>query len=171
MTPLTNDLIFDLYREHRGAIISFLARRVRCPETALDLSQETYLRLLRKEGLPHAGNLTAYLFRTAERLAIDYLRQYRPTQPVEDLADDLRCHRPFPEELLLLREQCKILLDAVASLPKPCRHVLLLRKVDELSFAEIARRVGISEKTVQRHLVKAMLHCHKRMANPLPAKP
>jgi DNA-directed RNA polymerase specialized sigma24 family protein len=37
--------------------------------------------------------------------------------------------------------------------------VFLLRKIDELSYSDIAQRLGISEKTVQRYLVNAMLHC------------
>jgi RNA polymerase sigma-70 factor (ECF subfamily) len=41
--------------------------------------------------------------------------------------------------------------------------VFLLRKIDELSYSEIAKQLGISEKTVQRDLVNAMLHCHNRL--------
>jgi len=44
--------------------------------------------------------------------------------------------------------------------------VLLLRKVDDMSYGDTAARLGIAEKTVQRHLVKAMLHCERRLRNP-----
>ncbi|WP_434151354.1 RNA polymerase sigma factor [Methylocaldum gracile subsp. desertum] len=167
MSSLTHDQIFRLFRDYREPIVAFLMRRVQCPETALDLSQETYLRLVRKETLAHAENLPAYLFRTAERLAIDYLRQNRQTfVSADSLADDLTCPKLSPDELASLRQQCEILLDAIASLPGKCRHVFLLRKIDDLSYGEIAARLGISEKTVQRQLVKAMLHCHRRMQDP-----
>jgi RNA polymerase sigma-70 factor (ECF subfamily) len=52
---------------------------------------------------------------------------------------------------------------AIAELPMRCRDVFLLRKIDELSYSEIAKQLGISEKTVQRDLVNAMLHCHNRL--------
>jgi RNA polymerase sigma factor (sigma-70 family) len=48
-------------------------------------------------------------------------------------------------------------------MPRKYRDVFLLRKIDELSYADIALKMGISEKTVQRRLVKAMLHCHQCM--------
>ncbi|MGH8550316.1 MAG: RNA polymerase sigma factor [Methylococcales bacterium] len=80
--------------------------------------------------------------------------------------DELVCSNIQPEDLAILREQCEILLDAIASLPRVCRHVFLLRKIDELSYRDIATRLGISKKTVQRHLVKAMMHCHRRLENP-----
>ncbi|MDD5229190.1 MAG: RNA polymerase sigma factor [Methylococcales bacterium] len=161
---INHDQISLLFLNHREAIISFLMQRVRCPDTAQDLSQETYLRLLRKESIPHSDNLIGYLYRTAERLAIDFLRyDQRVTSKFVLLDDELVCPNMQPEALTILREQCERLLDAINSLPDKCRRVFLLRKINELSYAEISRELKISEKTVQRHLVKAMLHCHQRL--------
>lgn len=165
---IDHDQISRLFTDHRKDIIAFLIRRVACPETAQDLSQETYIRLLRQESLPHADNLTGYLYRTAERLAIDFLRHHQRTASnALPLDEELECPNLHPEPLAILRQQCEILLDAIASLPNQCRQVFLLRKIDELSYAEIAARLAISEKTVQRQLVKAMLHCHSRLQDPL----
>lgn len=161
---LDHEQLSRLFQDHRANIVDYLLHKVRCPDTAQDLSQEAYLRLLGKETLPHTDNLAGYLYRTAERLAIDFLRydQRIGAQQVE-LDEFLECPRAQPEELHSLRQQCELLLDAIAALPSQCRHVLLLRKIDELSYADIARQLGISEKTVQRHLVKAMMHCHRRL--------
>ncbi|MDD2761428.1 MAG: RNA polymerase sigma factor [Methylomonas sp.] len=161
-----HDRVAVLFQDHREAIVGFLVRRVSCPDVAQDLSQEAYLRLMRQTALPHADNLVAYLYRTAERLAIDFLRyDKRVSANQVPLDEHLECSRPEPETAAILRQQCERLLDAIASLPAQCRHVLLLRKIDELSYADIAGQLGISEKTVQRHLVKAMLHCHRRLNN------
>jgi RNA polymerase sigma-70 factor (ECF subfamily) len=154
-----------LFQNHQQAITAYLQHKVQCPDAAEDLSQEAYLRLLRKDALQHNDNLTGYLFKIAERLAIDFLRQHN-RRSVE-LDEALECPNLQPEALLILREQCRLLLQAIASLPKQTRCVFLLRKIDELSYADIAQKLGISEKTVQRHLVKAMLHCHKRLHDAL----
>lgn len=162
---IDRDQVSELFRTHRDAIVRLLLQKVRCPDTAQDLSQEAYLRLLRKDSVVHADNLTGYLFRTAERLAIDFLRyDLRVGSRAVPLDEELECPLIQPEALTILRQQCELLLDAIASLPAACRHVLLLRKIDELSYAEIATRLAISEKTVQRHLVKAMLHLHRRVS-------
>lgn len=81
-----------LFREHREDIMHYLLQRVRCPDTTQDLSQETYLRLLRQQALPHADNPTGYLYKTAERLAIDFLRSDRRINSrSEELNDSLEC--------------------------------------------------------------------------------
>lgn len=162
---IDREQVSELFRTHRDAIVRLLLQKVRCPDTAQDLSQEAYLRLLRKDSVAHADNLTGYLFRTAERLAIDFLRyDLRVGSRAVPLDEELECPLIQPEALTILRQQCELLLDAIASLPAACRHVLLLRKIDELSYAEIASQMAISEKTVQRHLVKAMLHLHRRVS-------
>lgn len=158
---IKHDQIAELFLTHKEAIVDFLLRKVKCPDAAQDLSQETYLRLLGKDSLTHTDNLPGYLFRTAERLSIDFIRHHqRSGAKTQELDDELTCPLMQPEDFAILSQQCERLLQAIASLPRQCRHILLLRKIDELTYAQIAGKLGISEKTVQRQLVKAMLHCH-----------
>lgn len=166
MTALTlsHDQITRLFQDHQEDLTQFLTYRIRCPDTAQDLCQETYLRLLRDNAISHDHNLTGLLFKVAERLAINYLKwQQLPRNSGIDLADDLVCPKHLPDEITSLRQQCEMLLTVIQTLPKKDAQVFLLRKIDELSYTEIAQQLGISEKTVQRRLVKAMLHCHQAM--------
>ena len=164
---LSHEQITGLFQDHREALTLFLINRIRCPETAQDLCQETYLRLLRNNAVKHDENLSGFLFRVADRLSINYLKWQRQAKNnCAPLNDDLVCPQYLPDEITSLRQQCEMLLDAINSLPAKYRHVFLLRKIDELSYNEIALKLGISEKTVQRYLVNAMLHCHQRMQPP-----
>jgi RNA polymerase sigma-70 factor (ECF subfamily) len=138
--------------------------RVECPAIAEDLTQEAFLRLLNKNNWEHDENLAGYVFRIAERLAIDFIRHQRRHQTHHvELDNSIPSNAIETEQLTILRQQCEILLLAIAELPMRCRDVFLLRKIDELSYSEIAKQLGISEKTVQRDLVNAMLHCHNRL--------
>jgi len=164
---LNSTQIAQLFQNHNAAIVAFLLNRVACPETAQDLSQETYLRLLNKGEITHDENIIGYLFRIADRLAIDTLRQGRlPRNNTVALTEDLHCPHLQPDVLTELREQCQLVLDAINSLPLKYQRVFLLRKIDELSYNQIARQLAISEKTVQRYLVNALLHCHHYLENP-----
>lgn len=161
---LNHDQIGKLFQDHREALTQFLVYRIRCPDTAEDLCQETYLRLLRDNALKHDENLSGFLFRVADRLALNYLKWQRQAKNSgAPLNDELVCPKHLPDEILSLRQQCEILLNAINSLQEKYRHVFLLRKIDELTYGEIADKLGISEKTVQRYLGHAMLHCHQCM--------
>ena len=52
---------------------------------------------------------------------------------------------------------------ALGELPEDCRTVFLLHGVEELSYAQIAARLGMSKSMVGKHLAKALLHCSKRV--------
>jgi DNA-directed RNA polymerase specialized sigma24 family protein len=98
-----------LLRDHRESIVNYLLQKVRCQDTAQDLSQEAYLRLLRQDSVPHTDNLTGYLYKTAERMAIDFLRYDKRIgnylSPLDDTLE-WECPKPHPEAMIILRQQC-----------------------------------------------------------------
>jgi len=152
-----------LYEQYRSSLTNHITRLIGCRETASELTQEAYVRLMVRHDLPDILSLSAYLFRIGHNLALDHQRA--PAHRIENLLLDetLPCPLLQPHEIASLRQQCRILLDTIAAMPQGCRDVFLLRKIDELSYSEISTRLNISEKTVQRRLVQAMLFCHRRM--------
>ncbi|BBL34669.1 putative RNA polymerase sigma factor FecI [Nitrosomonas stercoris] len=161
MSSLDSPSFTKLYKQYRLRLISRINRLIGCRETASDLAQEAYMRLLDNRDLSNVLNLSAYLFQIGHNLAVDYQRD--PLNKIEYLLLDEAQPCPLPQlqEIVSLRQQCSILIDAIATMPQGCRDVFLLRKIDGLSYREISIRLNISEKTVQRRLVQAMLHCHR----------
>jgi RNA polymerase sigma-70 factor (ECF subfamily) len=157
----------DLYKKHRSRLINSIARLIGCRETAADLAQEAYLRMLVQGNETCIIHPEAYLFRVGHNLAIDHQRNPFSSADFVPLNEELPCALPQPDELAFLRQQCENLLDAILSMPAACREVFLLRKIDGLGYSEIAARLAISEKTVQRRLVQSMLHCNRRMSSML----
>lgn len=160
-----SSFLIDLYEKHRSSLISSIARLTNCRETAADLAQEAYIRLLLHGSETGISHPEAYLFRIGRNLAIDYQRSPLSKTELLPLDEELLCPLLQPDELACLRQQCEMLLDAIFSMPEPCRDVFLLRKLDELSYNQIAARLAISEKTVQRRLVQSMLHIHRYVSN------
>lgn len=159
--------LVDLYEKHRSRLINSIVRQIGCHETATDLAQEAYLRLLLQSNGTSFIHPEAYLFRVGRNLAIDHLRSPFSKVNFRLLDEELPCTLPQPDELAFLRQQCENLLDAISSMPASCRDVFLLRKIDGLDYGEIASLLAISEKTVQRRLVQSMLHCNRRMSDML----
>jgi RNA polymerase sigma-70 factor (ECF subfamily) len=146
---------------------AMLRRYVKNEADIDELVQTTYLRLyeysVRGADIERADAL-AYVI--ARHAALDLLR--RGTVVSIDLIadleaklseDDLIDQRAQPEQQVDTQMQLKLLMQVVRRLPRRSRRVFLLRKVYGLSQTEIAVKLGISENTVEQHLVKAMRQC------------
>ena len=161
---IDDQAVAQLFKNHKDDLLKFLVQRVQCIDTAQDLSQESYLRLIRQNTLQHDDNLAGYLFKIAERLSVDFIRQnHRLQNRLLPLDEAIPCPNLETEELLILRQRCEILLGAIDLMPTRMRTIFLLRKIDELTYSQIAEKLSISEKTVQRHLVDAMIYCYERL--------
>lgn len=167
MTASAEELtVEELYLRHHVALRRFLTRMCRCEETAADVAQEAYLRLLRFAPRRVMADPKAYLFQVAANAARDRLARERLRDRFVDgrpLADTVACPRPDAEAVTLGRERLAILIDAVNDLPPRCREVFLLSRFDALSNGQIAERLGITRNMVEKHIIKALLHCRRRL--------
>jgi len=157
----------ELYLRHHSALRRFLTRMLRSEDKAAEVAQEAYLRLLRFSPRRSAENPKAYLFQVAANAARDRLAKDKTKVYVVDdgdLAEDrVPCPQPDAEAVTLGRERLSILADAVDELPPRCREVFMMSRFDGLSNGEIADRLGISRNMVEKHIIKAMLHCRRRL--------
>jgi RNA polymerase sigma-70 factor (ECF subfamily) len=161
-----------LFRSCARDLTQFLRRRVASPDVAADLAQEAFFRLLRSDKVAEAQASTArdaraYLFSIAANLAIDHRRQARrqQTDPVEIATiAAFPDPRPSAERTSLSREELRVLAAAVAGLPPRGREVFLMHKIEDLSYAEIAARLGIAKNTVIVHMVRSLAHCRRALA-------
>jgi RNA polymerase sigma-70 factor (ECF subfamily) len=152
-----------IYLLHSREIERFLVRRLSCPDTAADLTQETFARLLRVGTTVQIENVRAYLFRTAANLALDHLRR-RKHMPIPTDDTDLQRFpdtRPGQEQCLLSHQALQRLQDAVEALPQRQREVFRLHKFQGLSYQQIADRLGIAKNTVMVHMVRALAQCRR----------
>lgn len=156
----------DLYLRHHAALHRFLARMLRCEETAADVAQEAYLRLLRFTPGCARGASRAYLFQVAANAARDRMARERTRDRVVDGGPppEAVCSAdPDAESTAAARERLGIIAKAVEELPPRCREVFLMSRLDGLRHGEIAERLGISRNMVEKHIMKAMLHCRRRL--------
>lgn len=152
-----------IYLLHSKEIERFLVRRLSCPETAADLTQETFARLLRVGTTVQIENVRAYLFRIAANLALDHLRRRKHMPIPTDNADLQRVAdtRPGQEQCLLSRQALMRLQQAIEDLPDRQREVFRLHKYHGLSYQQIADRLGIAKNTVMVHMVRALAQCRR----------
>jgi RNA polymerase sigma factor (sigma-70 family) len=150
---------------HRRSLMWSVMRIVRDPQTAEDLAQETYLRAARAAESGPIEHLEAFLYQTARNLALDHLRRQRTRGSVQvdglDTAEveKVPAHIPTPEAALIERERFHRFRQALSALPERAQTVVVLSRVEGWPNGQIARHLGVSERTVFNDLKLAMAHC------------
>ncbi len=161
MTPRSE--LATLYSRHKAGLKAFLKAKVGCAESAAELVQETFVRLLEQKQVLH--NPVGYTYQVARNLAIDASRQISCVVASEaGVLNDCISSEPNLEASAYQRERLRLVEEAVAELPPQCRRVFLLHRFGGISQAEVATQLGISRQMVEKHVAKALLHLRSRLA-------
>jgi RNA polymerase sigma-70 factor, ECF subfamily len=146
-----------LFADSRQALHRYIRRFVRSSETAKEIVQEAFLRTYRER--ESVTTLRAFLFSTARNLAANEFRHLRTVErgalaSLDESRVDTECESP--ESGVLRDERNRLLQEAINRLPPQCRAAFTLRVFHEYSYKEVADHLGISVKTVEKHISRAM---------------
>lgn len=155
-----------LFLKHAAALRGYLARKVRDPQLAADLVQESFLRLAEHRRGERIDNSQGYLYRTANNLLIDHVRQEarRKTQTVpHEVLADIEDESAGLEAQAMAQQQRKALKQAITELPPRTQEIFRLNRIEGLTHAEVARHLNISDSSVQKHLARALAYVMQRL--------
>jgi RNA polymerase sigma-70 factor (ECF subfamily) len=147
----------EIVRLHQRRVYGVALRIVRNHGVADDVAQEAFLRAWRSLDRFELGRpFGPWVCRIAANLAVNHVRSPRARE--EGLPDghaETRAAEPGPLAALLDAEATRVLEAAMAELPREQRAVLVMRAVEEMSYAEIAEALEISPGTVMSRLFRA----------------
>lgn len=154
-------------RRYHDSLIHFLRQRLRVPEDALDVAQETYIRMMQYQDSRQIRSPSSMLFRIAINVANDLgraeaARGMRNHCSVDDL--DIASDEPSAERQITAREDLELLYKTIEQLPPKCRQVFLLSRVRRMTYGEIAQHCGISRKMVEKHVSHALAVCTQKVS-------
>lgn len=164
---MTHDLdkqAFDsLVRAHYGRLCDFVYRHVHSREIAEDIVQDLFVRILESGRFHDLDDPLPYLYRAARNGAVSHLRGRR-------LRERLRERIPRPptprraDAEAELRELEYETARAVEALPRRTRLVFSLSRDQGLTYAQIARTLDVSVKTVESQMGRALKLLRQRLA-------
>ena len=128
------------------------------------MAQDAYVRFLKYEGATTIESPSAMLFRIAGNVATDHgrtaaLRGRARSLDGDSFDAELASEAPSAERELAAEQTVTIVRMVIAALSPQCRTVFLLSRVDGLTYSEIATQCGISVKTVEKHVSRALRAC------------
>lgn len=156
-------VVEEWFVSHARDLGRFLRRYVRNEQDVEECVQEAFLKVWRQEqrGELH-GETHGYLFKTALNVARDRHRRNQVRQADahdalhEEIVDGAT---PDAEASIYWTQGLRQLEEALADLRPSTRTVFLLHHVEQLTYPEIARRLGVTTRTVEREMARALAHC------------
>lgn len=160
---------------HEGALRAWLQRRSSPGLDTDDVVQEAYAVLAGLDSVAHVHNPRAYLHSVAHRIVLTHLRRARIVR-IEAMAeldelDVLVDEAPSPERQVADRQELRRVAALIENLPVKCREAFRMRKVEGLPQREIARRMSVTEGTVEKHIGRALRHLMAAAARDTGADP
>lgn len=150
----------DLFERHHRPLFGFLARLTGSPETAEDLVQIVFQRILKyRHTYRDEGKFSAWLYHLARRAAADHYQRARrvplPTDPADfsTLSDDAT---PGADEQTARRDDLDLMQRALAILPSEQREILVLHRFQQLQHDEIGRLLNITAGAAKVRVHRAL---------------
>lgn len=145
-------------------VYSLALRMVGDPEDAADMTQETFIKAYRSlSSFRGDSKFSSWLYRIASNVCLDFLRSRSRHPQVSLSSSDEDGRTAFelpdmsrnPEEQLMKKLSMEAVRRGLEQLPEQQRQILVLRELGGLSYAELARILGLEEGTVKSRIFRA----------------
>jgi RNA polymerase sigma factor (sigma-70 family) len=159
----------ELATRYRKPLRRFFERRVQSKPDSDDLVQEVFVRLIRQDNIGAIEHLDSYVFQVAANVLRDHARRWtvRAEEVHHTLLDDDTLEGGFsPERVLLGAEALENLISALYALPEKTRIIFTLYHFESVPQVEIARRLGMSISTLEKHMSRANFHLLEHLGRP-----
>ena len=156
------DSVEQLFKQHYAFVCNIIYAYVRDRAVAEDIAQEMFTELwVKRDHLQIHTSAGAYLRRMAVSRTLNYIRDSRKHRwdELDSITEQPSGHLRQEAEIIQSLEavELKAKIDAaIQQLPEKCRVVFLLSRQEEMSYADIANHLGISIKTVENQIGKAL---------------
>jgi len=167
------ELLFSIYF---ARLNDFAGNVVKDDFISQDIVQEVFVKVWESKAEIESINLEAFLFRLVRNRCIDYIKHLKV---VNNRMQEINISSKYEElyridflgnePYVLIEQELKTKIEkTVQSLPERCQEVFILSRMDGLRNKEIAEKLGINIKNVERHLTRALQSFRKNFADELP---
>lgn len=167
------EMLFSIYFPRLN---DFARNVVKDDAISQDIVQEVFVKVWKKKEEIESINLEAFLFRLVRNRCIDYIKHLKV---VNNRMQEIQISSKYEElyridfignePYVLIEQELKLKIEkTIESLPERCREVFVLSRMNGLKNKEIAEKLNINIKNVERHLSRAMQSFHENFSEVLP---
>ncbi len=165
------DLFEQVFKSHFKSLHAYACTIMRDPMPAEEIVQNIFLKLWeKKEEITIKENISVYLYRAVHNESLNYLRHRKVRSAYQSYA--MRQHKQTeqekPAEKVVMKELEKKLEVALQELPEQCRTIFQMSRFEDLKYREIADKLGLSVKTIENQMGKALKLLRLKLVDFLP---
>lgn len=167
MTEDARPVLSDYLTRHYGSLKRRVTRLLGNSDLAGDALQDTWLRVQSKDDEGPIQSPGSYLVRVAVNIALDVQRRQSRLLPFDEIQSlmELSDSAPGPAQTAEIRSEVQAALKFIDRMPERRREILMLVRWEGLPQKEVARRLGVSVRTVEHELKRAHDYLDAQMKN------
>ena len=168
LPTLYDDHAFEqLFKSHYKALHAYANVMLRDEDTAEEIVQSMFLRFWEKRSLLNIQtSIKAYLYKCVHNDSLNYIKHQTIKTKYQDYAvHSMNDHHEPASSRVELNELQSRLQEALKELPEQCRTIFQMSRFEELKYKEIAEQLGISIKTVENQMGKALKILRLKLAD------
>ncbi len=151
----------QLFKKKFKPLTIFAYKYLKDTDLAKEIVHEAFIKLWEnRNSIDSNKNVNAYLYTTVSNLSLNYIRDHKKFVSTEEVFDWNVNPTDF-ENLAIRNEVTQAIVTAIDKLPPKMRKVFIMSRYENLSHKEIAQKLGISTKTVENQINKALKRLRK----------
>ncbi len=169
-TAVDREIAFErAFKEHFKALHAYAFTIIRDEENAEEIVQNVFFKLWeKKEQMEGITSLKAYLYKATYNDSLNFLKHNKVRAAYETYAKATNSDRNDAVDTLSTKELQAKIDKALNELPEQCRTIFQMSRFEELKYREIADQLGLSVKTVENQMGKALKVLREKLADCLP---
>ncbi|MFY8136625.1 MAG: RNA polymerase sigma-70 factor [Flavobacteriales bacterium] len=166
LEQLTDAEYHQAFKEFFKPIRSFVYYRCGDVDMAEDITQDVFVKLWETRDRIDKRTIKAYLYTIAQNVMINQLKRQQLLYKFQK-KPGLDREYDSPEKLLQMSEYHDKISQVIAALPEGGREVFLMNRMEDLTYVEIAERLGLSVKAVEKRMSKVLRILREKLGTEL----